>query len=96
MSLHITDECINCGACTDTCPTEAIYEHAEAEVHVIDPERCTECVGFYERKMCQVECPVECCEPDPDRPESEEQLISRAKKLLPDYEFPNPPPSHYR
>lgn len=26
MSLMITDECINCGACEPECPNEAIYE----------------------------------------------------------------------
>ena len=26
MSLLITDECINCGACEPECPVEAIFE----------------------------------------------------------------------
>jgi ferredoxin len=26
MSLRITDECINCGACEPECPNSAIYE----------------------------------------------------------------------
>jgi hypothetical protein len=29
-------------------------------------------------------CPVECCLPDPNRPETEDVLIQRALKLHPD------------
>lgn len=91
MSLMITDECINCGACEETCPTAAITEDAAAGIRVIDPERCTECVGFYDRLMCNVECPVECCVPDPDREEDEATLLARAKSLKPDHDkVPSP------
>lgn len=96
MSLRITDDCIDCGACVDACPVEAIFEEALKERCAIDPERCTECVGFYDRTMCQVECPVECCEPDPDNHETEQQLLFKARRLMPGHEFPEPPPSHLR
>jgi ferredoxin len=96
VSLYITDECINCGACDETCPTGAITEDEAGAIRVIDPDRCTECVGFYERTMCQVECPVECCIADPSKQENAEELAEKAKKLLPDYEFPTPPPSHFK
>lgn len=96
MSLRITEDCINCGACEEACPTAAITEDEEAGVRVIDPERCTECVGFYDRVMCNVECPVECCLEDPDRVEDEETLLTRARALMPDHEFASPPPSHKR
>jgi ferredoxin len=59
----------------------------ENAVRVIDPARCTECVGFYERQMCQVECPVECCLPDLDHAETPEKLLAKAKSLYPDYQF---------
>ena len=95
MSLRIIKDCINCGACEDCCPTRAISEDADMSLRVIDPQRCTECVGFYDRTMCQVECPVECCLPDPDHSETEEELLARAHALLPDYEFPEPTPSHF-
>lgn len=96
MSLRISDDCINCGACADACPTEAIFEDTESDRSAIDPQRCTECVGFYDRTMCQVECPVECCEPDPACPETEQQLLDKAQQLMPQHEFPYPPPSHLR
>ena len=81
MATHITEECINCGACVPECPNEAIAEGGD--VYVIDAERCTECVGFHEKEACQAVCPVECCLPDPGHPEQESALISRALALHP-------------
>jgi ferredoxin len=82
MATHITEECINCGACEPECPNEAI---SEGDVtYVINPDLCTECVGFHDYEACQAVCPVECCLPDPERRESEDELIARARKLHPD------------
>ncbi|MCP4674692.1 MAG: 4Fe-4S dicluster domain-containing protein [Deltaproteobacteria bacterium] len=94
MSLQITKECINCGACDETCPTAAISEDTENAIRVVDPLRCTECVGFYERTMCQVECPIECCVADPNIQETSDTLFIKARQLYPEYPFPSPPPSH--
>ena len=41
-------------------------------------------MGFYDHEACQAVCPVECCLPDPARPEKEEDLIKRAVALHPD------------
>jgi ferredoxin len=82
MATHITADCINCGACEPECPNEAISEGEE--IYVIDPELCTECVGFYDHEACQAVCPVECCLPDPNHVEDEPTLIDRAKRLHPD------------
>lgn len=82
MATHITEECINCGACVPECPNEAISEGDS--IYVIDPECCTECVGFHEKEACQAVCSVECCLPDPQRNETEEVLIARALALHPD------------
>ena len=82
MATHITDDCINCGACEPECPNEAISEGHE--FYVIDPELCTECVGFHDHEACQAVCPVECCLPDPKRREGEEALLRRALRLHPD------------
>lgn len=51
---------------------------------MIDPELCTECVGFNAKEACQAVCPVECCLPDPNNPENESDLIARAMKAHPD------------
>ena len=82
MATHITADCINCGACEPECPNEAISEGEE--IYVIDPELCTECVGFYDHEACQAVCPVECCLPDPNHVEDEKSLIDRALNLHPD------------
>jgi len=94
MATHITDECINCGACEPECPNEAISEGDE--VYVIDPALCTECVGFHEFEACQAVCPVECCIPDPDRRETEDALIARAKTLHATKDFGDEFPSRFR
>ena len=73
MTTYITSDCINCGACEPECPNEAISEGDE--IYVIDPELCTECVGFYDHEACQAVCPVECCLPDPNHREEEQGLL---------------------
>ncbi len=100
MATHITDECISCGACEPECPNEAITE--ADEIYVINPELCTECVGFFDVEACQAVCPVECCLPDPEHEETEEQLIKRSLELHSDDEElknkadANDFPSHFR
>jgi len=81
MATYITEDCINCGACKSECPNDAIAEGDD--VYVIDRERCTECVGFHEKEACQAVCPVECCLPDPEAPETEAVLLARAVALHP-------------
>ena len=87
MATHITDDCINCGACEPECPNEAITEGDD--IYVIDPNRCTECVGFHDREACQAVCPVECCDPDPANEETEAALYTRSQSLHPDLKWPS-------
>jgi ferredoxin len=75
MALMITDECINCDVCEPECPNDAIY--MGLEIYEIDPNKCTECVGFHEEPQCAAVCPVDCCVPDPDFVESEETLLKK-------------------
>jgi ferredoxin len=84
MATHITQDCINCGACEPECPNEAITQGSE--IYVIDEDRCTECVGFNAKEACQAVCPVECCVPDPERAETEPELLSRAVAMHPEDE----------
>jgi ferredoxin len=51
MAYIITDECVACGTCTETCPAEAILEGEEK--YSIDQEKCTECGA------CVEVCPTE-------------------------------------
>lgn len=87
MATFITEECINCGACEPECPNEAISEGED--IYVIDPNLCTECVGFHSYEACQAVCPVECCIPDPNNREMERTLYQRAVLLHPELEFPS-------
>lgn len=79
MALYITDECINCDVCEPECPNEAI---APGEViYLIDPNRCTECVGHYDTPQCVEVCPVDCILPNPDRTETKEGLYQKFLQL---------------
>ena len=90
MATIITEECINCGVCEPECPNEAIDDGTKGgvDIYYIDPDLCTECVGFHGEEACQEVCPVDCCVPDEDRKESEEELLEKAKKIHPDQDFP--------
>lgn len=81
MAYTITDECISCGACEAECPNTAISEGET--VYVINPDRCTECVGSYESSRCAEVCPVDACVPNPGHKETREGLLEKWKKLHP-------------
>lgn len=100
MATKITEECINCGACEPECPNTAIYsagtpyvlggktlDALSQDFYYIVPEKCTECVGHFDQEQCAAVCPVDCCVSDPDRIETEEQLIARAKQIHPEKPF---------
>jgi hypothetical protein len=82
MATMITNECINCGACEPECPNNAISQGET--IFVIDPQLCTECVGFHDFEACAAVCPVDCCVTDPNNIETEEALIARARALHPE------------
>lgn len=70
MSVIITDECINCGACAVECPEHAIFftgkpfliqsfwfEPLSTDHYFILPELCNECIGIGEVKCISI-CPM--------------------------------------
>ncbi|WP_171089024.1 YfhL family 4Fe-4S dicluster ferredoxin [Usitatibacter rugosus] len=79
MALMITDACINCDVCEPECPNQAIS--AGVEIYVIDPKRCTECVGHFDKPQCVEVCPVDCIPLDPDVVETPEQLLAKYETL---------------
>lgn len=79
MALMITDQCINCDVCEPECPNNAIYEGEER--YEIDPKRCTECVGHFDKPQCVLLCPVDCIPLDPAFQETHEQLWSKYERL---------------
>ena len=80
MALIITDDCINCDVCEPECPNEAIS--MGPEIYVIDPDKCTECVGHFGEPQCQQVCPVSCIPQDPDRREDKDQLMAKYLRLV--------------
>ena len=79
MSLFINDQCINCDVCEPECPNEAIS--MGPQIYVIDPGKCTECVGHYGTPQCIEVCPVSCIGPDPGNPESPDMLEKKFLRL---------------
>ncbi|MEA3345460.1 MAG: YfhL family 4Fe-4S dicluster ferredoxin [Chloroflexota bacterium] len=79
MAYMITDDCIFCGMCEQECPNEAISPGDI--IYEIDPDLCTECVGFYDKPQCASVCPVDACVPDPDHEETQEELQAKYERL---------------
>ncbi len=81
MAYKITEECISCGACEPECLNQAISEGES--VYVINPDKCSECVGSFESSKCAEICPVDACKPDEAHKESRAQLLDKWRKLHP-------------
>lgn len=57
MALAIVEVCVNCWACADVCPSDAIYQ---TSTHFqIDADKCSECEGYFADAQCASICPVE-------------------------------------
>ena len=50
LSYKITDECVGCGTCVDSCPNEAIAE--DGDVYKIQADKCLDC------GVCVDSCPT--------------------------------------
>ena len=79
MALLINSDCINCDVCEPECPNDAISQGGE--IYVVDPAKCTECVGHYDESQCVEVCPVDCIVPDPSHTESKDQLQGKFLRL---------------
>ncbi len=51
------------------------------DVYFIVSDKCTECKGFHDEPQCAAVCPVDCCVPDEDNVETEEQLLAKKASL---------------
>lgn len=56
-------------------------EPVSDEYYFIVADKCTECKGFHEEPQCAAVCPVDCCVPDEDRVETEEELLAKQRWL---------------
>jgi ferredoxin len=65
MAVEILDTCINCGACIDECPVEAIVDDEEnptgEEIYYVFPDKCVECVDHHDVPACAEACPTDGC-----------------------------------
>lgn len=65
MAVYINDTCINCGACIDECPVEAIVDEEDnptgEEIYYVYPDKCVECVDHHDEPACATSCPTEGC-----------------------------------
>jgi ferredoxin len=80
MALMITEECINCDVCEPECPNGALMQGEDT--YIIDPAKCTECVGHYDAPQCLEVCPVDCITQDPAHVESKDQLRAKLESML--------------
>lgn len=51
------------------------------DIYVIDPDRCTECVGHFDEPQCVALCPVDCIPKDPAHEESSVELQEKYRRL---------------
>jgi ferredoxin len=79
MALLINDNCTACDACKPVCPNDAISDGSP--IYVIDPNRCTECVGAEDEPQCKLVCPADCIVADPEFEETPEQLQAKYQSL---------------
>ena len=56
---------------------DAAQQPVEDDYYFIVTDKCTECKGFHEEPQCAAVCPVDCCVPDEDNVETEEQLLAK-------------------
>lgn len=54
-----------------------INEPISDEVYYIVADKCTECKGFHEEPQCAAVCPVDCCVPDENNVETDEELLEK-------------------
>jgi ferredoxin len=53
----IASSCTSCSACEAECPNVAITE--KGGTFVINPKKCTECLGHFDEAQCIAVCPVD-------------------------------------
>ena len=53
----VSSQCTSCSACEPECPNVAIYP--KNGTFVINPKKCTECIGHFDQPQCVAVCPVD-------------------------------------
>ena len=65
--------------CGPECPNQAIY--MGDKIYQIDPNKCTECVGYYDQPTCVSVCPIDCIKKDPEHNETLDELADKFIRL---------------
>jgi ferredoxin len=60
---------------------EELQEPIEDDFYYIVSDKCTECKGFYNEPQCAAVCPVDCCIPNENHIETEEELLAKQRFL---------------
>jgi len=68
-----------------TVDADDLNEPIDDEVYFIITDKCTECKGFHDEPQCAAVCPVDCCVPDDENEETEEQLLAKQRFLHKDW-----------
>lgn len=55
--MIVKENCTSCSACEPECPNVAISE--KNGTFVIDPKKCTECIGYFDEPQCVAVCPID-------------------------------------
>lgn len=51
------------------------------DIVFIVPDKCTNCVGFHDTPQCAAVCPIDCCVPDENNIETEEESLKKQQFL---------------
>ena len=97
------ERCIECNGCVTACKQEhdvpwGVNRRRVVTLNDGQPGQraisvaCMHCSDA----PCIAVCPVDCCIPDPNIPESEAALIERARRLHPEQVFDDDYPSRFR
>ncbi|TVQ76935.1 MAG: 4Fe-4S dicluster domain-containing protein [Flavobacteriales bacterium] len=60
-----------------TYESDEAQEPGSYDLYYIVTDKCTECIGFHEEPQCAAVCPVDCCVPDEEHVESEDELFAK-------------------
>ena len=66
--------------CEPECPNTAIS--MGEKIYEINPDLCTECVGFYDTPTCISVCPIDVIITDPERVEDYDTLYEKFTELV--------------
>ena len=64
-----------------TFDADAPQEPVSYDYYYIVTDKCTECKGFHDEPQCAAVCPVDCCVPDENHVETEEEPLAKKSFL---------------